>query len=490
MIQPASTPINGPQSRSSRRWLRLTALVLGLALFCILSAIFTVTEFGAQTYHWQGLDVQVSLQPALRGQTRIILTPLGEVHATTHRTPLTLRVSLIGVSLERMKMLALHPPERRALERDFRQTARRDLRRFAFWQITLGAVGGLIAPLFLRLRRARFWLLSAGIGGGFIALMLFATLRTFDASVFDSPTYTGSLRQAPMIVALGRTVFFQAEALSDRLRTVATNLNALYGRLGAAPGPAPEDAKTIRILHISDIHNNVAAINFVQELASDFHVNAVIDTGDLTDFGLPVEAPLSKGLAHLPVPYLFVAGNHDSQATVHAVAAHPNATILNGQRVSLFGLNILGLPDPSSARAGQGSVDTSDQAIQAGAAQLLADVKQTKTPPDIVCVHNPREAARVLGQVPLVLCGHLHRYYVDTENDTIVCNAGTTGGAGLRYFDRSEGVPLSAAVLTFSRAPHPRLLAIDMVVLDGSLSEYSITRHTFGNLPIPGSIHP
>ena len=61
----------------------------------------------------------------------------------------------------------------------------------------------------------------------------------------------------------------------------------------------------------------------------------------------------------------------------------------------------------------------------------------------------------------------------------MICNAGTTGGAGLRYFDRSEGVPLSAAVLTCALTPHPRLLFIDTIILSGSLSEYSITRRTF-----------
>ena len=473
------------KTHRARHLLRQASLILGLTLFCGLSAAFTVTEFGPRTYHWQGLDVQVSLQPALRGQTRIVLTPLGEVRAATHRTPVALRVSLQGVSLERMKALALHPPQPAALERDFRRAAQSDLRQFSFWQITLGTVGGLIAPLFLRLRHARYWLFSALIGGGSVAVLLFATLRTFDARAFESPIYTGSLRQAPVIVALGRSVFQRAEALSDKLRTVATNMTALYGRLGAVPGLPQEDAHTVRVLHISDIHNNVAAMSFVQELATDFHANAVIDTGDLTDFGLPVEATLSKGLARLPMPYLFVAGNHDSQATVHAVRAHPNATVLDGQRVSLDGLTVLGLPDPSSARPGQGSVDTSDAALTAAATQLLGDVKQAPDPPDIVCVHNPREAADVIGQVPLVLCGHLHRAYVETQGTTVVCNAGTTGGAGLRYFDRSEGVPLSAALLTFSRAPRPRLVSIDMIVLDGSLSQYSITRHTFGNPVAP-----
>ena len=101
------------------------------------------------------------------------------------------------------------------------------------------------------------------------------------------------------------------------------------------PAPSPDDADTLRILHISDIHNNVAAMNFVQELAADFHADAVIDTGDLTDYGLPVEATLSKGLARLPMPYLFVAGNHDSAGHRARRPRPPQRDILDGQRVDL-----------------------------------------------------------------------------------------------------------------------------------------------------------
>jgi len=63
----------------------------------------------------------------------------------------------------------------------------------------------------------------------------------------------------------------------------------------------------------------------VRELAEKTKVNLVIDTGDLSDLGLPIENELSKGIAELKVPYLFVAGNHDSQATVAAIRQNLNA---------------------------------------------------------------------------------------------------------------------------------------------------------------------
>ena len=465
---------------------RLPPRAVGVfCLFSVLSLLgagLAVTYCGRQTYHWQAFDIELGVQPALRGQTRLVFTPLGEIRARTHHTPLTLSVSLSGISLEKLQALVARPPSQAKLQRDLEQTARDRLIRFGLHQVLVGALGGLLAPLLLRARRVRAWLFSLLLGGGATAGLLLLTLHTYDRRAFRSLTYVGSLRQAAVIVSLVRGAFDNAEALSDKLRLVAVNVNALYGRIGAMPALAP-GVKTVRILHISDIHNNPAAIGFVDELANRFGVNAVVDTGDLTDYGTPVEAPLSQALGRLPMPHVFVAGNHDSQATVRGVAATRNGIILDGQPVRVAGLTVIGAPDPSSARAGLGSVDTPPAALTAAAGRLADAVARMPAPPDIVCVHNPVQADPLRGKVPLILCGHLHRAFVDTEGITVICNAGTTGGAGLRYFDRSEGVPLSAAVLTFALTPRPRLLFIDTIILNGSLSEYSLTRRTFRDAP-------
>ena len=64
--------------------------------------------------------------------------------------------------------------------------------------------------------------------------------------------------------------------------------------------------------------------------------------------------------------------------------------------------------------------------------RLLAAYQAAPTPPDVVCVHNPRMAEPLRGTARLILCGHLHRVEVETKDGTVVCNAGTTGGAGVR----------------------------------------------------------
>jgi predicted phosphodiesterase len=479
--EPVETKKPAP-ARPARPRLRLIGYGVVCALLALLGAAAAVTLFGAQTYHWRAFDLEVAVRPALSGETRLIFAPLGEVRARTHDTPLSLDVRLGGIGFDEMKRLILKPPPRDTLERDFEETASRCLRAFSLRQIGLGALGALLVPLFLHARRLRWWLLCAVWGGSFIAASLWLTFRDFDRKAFENPTYTGSLREAHWIISLVKDAFNKAETLSDKLKRVADNLDTLYGRINAVPGLAA-DVDTINILHISDIHNNPAAVRFVRELVAKVRVDAVIDTGDLTDFGSPLETQLSRYTARMGAPYLFVAGNHDSQDTVDALRAAPNTVILDYNPVTVAGLSVLGAPDPSSSRHGPGNVDTSPEALREAANRLADAFRHAPVTPDIVAVHNPRQAEALIGQARLILCGHVHRIYVDTDRNTILCNAGTTGAAGARYFDRKEGVPFSAAILSFSRQAPPRLLFIDQVVLDGSLGQYSITRRTFNSLP-------
>jgi len=479
-----------PKKQRRRRFV----FVLAFLLLSTVGAGAAASLFGARAYRWRAFTLRLSVQPASRmigsGQTRLAFAPLGEVRARTHAAPVTLRVGLDAIGFDEMRRLALKPPPRNALERDFRRAAGRAVRDFALRLIGLGALGALAAPLLLRARRARDWLLAPLAGALFIAGMLFWTQRTFRAEAFRSPTYTGSLQQAPWAIALARNAVSNSEALGSRLRNVATGLQALYGRISASSAPIPAgDADTLKVLHVSDIHNNALAVGFVRDLARQFQVEAVIDTGDLTDFGTPLENQAVRALGALGVPYVFVPGNHDSRATMDAVARFPGGVVLGGEIVSVAGLRILGAPDPAAERPGAGDVDTSEEALRAAGEMLLARYQggSGDPPPDLVCVHNPRQAAALVGVAPLVLCGHLHRAYVQVERNTVVCNAGTTGAAGARYFEKPEGVAFSAAILHFSRADdeprqrRPRLLFIDQVVLDGSLNQYSLTRRTFGS---------
>ena len=80
------------------------------------------------------------------------------------------------------------------------------------------------------------------------------------------------------------------------------------------------------------------------------------------------------------------------------------------------GLRLLGLPNPASARAGVGSVDTTPQELQDSAARLLQAYQTAPDKPDIIAVHDPKQSVSLWGIAPLVLCGHLHTPSLTTQS--------------------------------------------------------------------------
>ncbi len=79
---------------------------------------------------------------------------------------------------------------------------------------------------------------------------------------------------------------------------------------------ADDGEDDVSILHVSDIHLNPLGVEIVRQLATQFQVDAVLDTGDLTSFGSPVEARIGDLIAGIPVPYYLAPGNHDSPRCV------------------------------------------------------------------------------------------------------------------------------------------------------------------------------
>jgi predicted phosphodiesterase len=411
------------------------------------------------------------------------------VEAHTHAAPVILIASLQEVRIEEIKKLL--DARREDLAHDFETATRADLRDFVSRQLLLAGLGGLMAPMLMRQRRKRTLAAGVLVGAGTVGLVLMNALTTFQGDAFEKPTYTGALKQAPWVIAFGQEAFTKLDALSQKLHTAAANFNVLYGRIAALPDTslADDGPNTFRILHVSDLHDNTAGVNFVRDVAAQFKVAFIVDTGDLTDFGSVPETYMVRGIANLPYPYLFVAGNHDSHSITDALRSASNVTVLNGQVVTLQGVTLLGLPNPASDRDGPGDVDAAPQAMTANGEKLLKVVQSLPAPPDIIAVHDPQEAIPLWNHVPLVLFGHEHRDYVDIKPETdipgtmrtVLCNAGTTGAAGFRYLEKEKGVPFSCAVLTFRRpaAPNgrPTLRSIDMIRLSGSLGEYSIV-HT------------
>ena len=107
--------------------------------------------------------------------------------------------------------------------------------------------------------------------------------------------------------------------------------------------------------------------------------------------------------------------------------------------------------------------------------QDLADLIETlPDTPAVALVHDPKQAAPLDGNVPLVLAGHTHERDVSVLDDgTRLMVEGSTGGAGLRGLQGEYPEPLTCTVL-YLDPDTGALRAYDEITL-GGLGETEVT---------------
>ena len=235
---------------------------------------------------------------------------------------------------------------------------------------------------------------------------------------------------------------------------------------GLAAGPGDR-----RVLHISDIHLNPVGLEVTRELAETFAVDAIVDSGDLTTFGTPIEARFGELLEDLPVPYVLVGGNHDSEGNRAAMGDVEGVTVLDGDVTDVVGFDVLGVGHPSFTASNELTEDEieADLADQADETRRL--VRRER--PDILLVHDPLQAAAVMGDVPLVLAGHVHRRSFTEVDGTILLTVGSTGATGLGSFAIDSDLAYEAEVLYFDE---DGLVAVDNIALRGTSGDFRVDR--------------
>lgn len=407
---------------------------------------------------------------AERGATTLLLAPFGSVSASTHDAPLALSARIEEVDVERVRQLALGDrPDlvlRHQVEADLDDLARRFLVRSLALSALVGAVAGALLPH----RRWTFPLFGAlgavAATGGLLVL----AWGSYDTTAFEEPTFRGPVEQAPRLLDTARRYVTDFDAVRDRAAVLSAQITELYAATttDAIAGAAGET----RILHVSDIHLNPVGLEITDELARQFEVDAVLDTGDLTTFGLDVEGRFGALLGDLPVPYYLVPGNHDSPANRVALGGAENVTLLDGDVVTIGDVEILGVGEPSFTASNELDDDDVAENIADQAPLVRRLVRRER--PDVLAVHDPRQAEAAYGRVPLALSGHLHRQRRVTEDGTRSLTVGSTGATGLGAFTVETDLHYEAQVLRFVDGD---LVAVDYVALRGVAGDFRITRN-------------
>lgn len=402
-------------------------------------------------------------------RTELLVPPFGSISAATHRAPVTASVRLERVDVGELEELV---GDRRGEARlrseiadDLAPLARSLFLRGVVVAALAGAVVGALVP------RRRWTSVLAGAAGGVVgaASLLWWAWAGFDERSFDEPYFEGAVREAPRIMAAVRKYVDDFDDVRGRIDVLSAQIRDLYAtslteRLADGPGRR-------RILHVSDVHLNPLGLEVTRELARQFAVDAVLDTGDITSFGHPLEGQFGRLLEDLGAPYYLVPGNHDSPANRATLAGAANVTVVDGAVVEVAGVRVLGVAHPSFTadnRASKQDVAGDVRAQAAGTARLVEDLA-----PDVLAVHDPAQAAAAVGEVPVVVAGHVHRRGWEEDDGTLVLTVGTTGATGLGALTVDADLAYEAAVLYFDG---PDLVAVDNMALRGTGGEFRIDR--------------
>lgn len=412
--------------------------------------------------------VSVGLALVRNGDTVLDVPPLGRVRVDSHISPLEVQARVEAIDIPAATRLASAGVPR--LD-DRRRDELLDLvARLALRAVVVAIAAGVAAGLIVRGRGWRHVVLGAGTSLIAVVVVLGATWWSYSIESFRSPEFEGALSRAPEALDALEREYESLEGLRDRVDILAAQITTLSAQAADPTSVAP-DRDDVRILHISDVHLNPLGLEIASSLAKRFDVDAILDTGDLTSFGLPYESEIGRLIARMPAPYYFVPGNHDSPRNRRRLADVPNLTLLDRTTVDVRGVEILGIPDPATTVAPDEDGVTGDEARAArlDEADDVAALVRARTP-DVLAVAGLQLAEASVGEVPLVVSGDVHERTSEERDGTLLLTVGTTGAGGLGRFTQDTGRPYAAEVLRFVDG---RLVALDYITvgsLDGAFS--------------------
>lgn len=466
-------------ARGVGRWAARLAVVLAGAWIGILLLGRVPAAIGP-------FDATVALRP-LGGGAALDIPPLGALEVDAYDGPLRLEIQLSRVDEIRATQLATDPARLDGIVDQVSADLQDAVQRVA-WLTALSAVGGATAASLLVLRRRREPLIALGLSTALVAVTGGVTAATWRPEALSQPTYTGLLVNANSLIGSAEDLMARFDAYRSSLEDLVANVSTLYSTLSTLPPPGGAD-DSVALLHVSDIHLNPAGLDMVAQVVTQFDVDGVLDTGDLTDWGSLPENTLVSRVGTLGVPYVFTRGNHDSTVTVELVAAQPNATVLDDSAVTVGGLQVVGTPDTRFTP--DPDADDGAETLEESGEGLAEFVGTLPEQPAIAMVHDPEQAPPLDGVVPLVLAGHTHeRAVTRLDRGTLLMVQGSTGGAGLRALQGEFPEPLTCTVL-YLDPQTGALTAYDEITLGGlGQTEVTIEREVVGPLESGGAPGP
>ncbi len=449
--------------------------LISTILLIIICTFSCISIFGSMDFNIKGFDFKIFLQIFDHGISELVIPPVGKISAKTHNTPLKISITLKNLDIDFLRNIFNKPLVKQELIDETILELRKILIFFVIRLLFLAFIGGSFAMIILHKKKTISYIRAGTLGVVIIASFLLGTYLTYDINKFNNPQYKGILKAAPWMVGLAEEAFVKVELLGEKLQITAKNLYNLFEKIDYLE-PLGEEGQ-IKILHVSDIHNNPAAFDFIEQVTNSFGIDIIVDTGDISDYGSPLETNLLKRLKKFTVPYLFVAGNHDSPEIIEAMEKIEKVKLLEGKTIEIInGLFIAGKNDPASETSN--IVLENTEAINDNIKEIQNILKYKKV--NILLVHRYEIAKSFIGKVPLILYGHDHSLKVKKEMDTIIVDAGTTGAAGIRALQTTQEIPYTLALIHLKNIDKNwQVHAVDTISVSNIQSNFILQRHVY-----------
>ena len=359
--------------------------------------------------------------------------------------------------------------------------------KFAGGVLVVGVAAIAVIAYARRRRPTSRQVLSVGIASllaiGGTGLGAWGTYQPDQMTRFRTTGLLGTVRSNAGLLA-------GVEARAQQVTPYVTNLLALSTALQEKF--IPEDVTkppAARFLLVSDIHG-ANQYPLMKRIIKDEKVTAVIDSGDLINFGRVTEAEVSgifTSIKNLGVPYIFVRGNHDAssptdQTLLQRMAKIANVMLLEPTpqsyaEVSVNGVVIAGFNDPRFF----GDDNKNNNEKQQPAADAFNQAYAGRGRPDIVVSHEPA-AVKMVDSATTLINGHLHKDELDGNR----IGVGTfTGGGIVSHFLNQQSLNQQSLVPETGDQPGElagQPYAFDIAVFSQSCDLASLTRYTYRNL--------
>jgi predicted phosphodiesterase len=424
--------------------------------------------------------IELSVQPFHHGALDLYV-PLVDWGArfSAVRLPARLSVDVRTVDRQAAERLAGGQlPDVEAVRKEARDAVASYLRVLLLVVFAFALAAGLIMALAVRghgAPRVRWLFVTAA--GTTLALCLVLALLLPPRGEIADPEYYANGPDIPVALRAIEQAQGSARAISEELNEQLVGL----ARLVAASARRDAGRDLHHVVLASDLHNNLLALPALDRAVGS---RPLFFAGDLTSSGSPFEFTLVQRIVRIGHPFVFVSGNHDSDALVRRMALAGGIVLTERGRlrangsygpvvVRVRGLRVAGYADPFERRARDRFRQLREPQPTPEEQEQFRDwLRPLLGRVDVVMVHSPalaEAAAEELRRIPpprplALLTGHTHMQNFRSSPNFVELNGGTVGGGGTGNLEK--GQPFGLAVVIYAREGGFAPTAADLVQID------------------------